>query len=93
MYFFPLVKSFCPSFREDMLSALPLLQNIMQDWGQQTDDFQAWESKLKNLEDMHSVLNEALMNNQHALYTLSDRSVFLKTLEYLFCACIEYKMF
>lgn len=59
--------------KEDMLSALPLLQNIMQDWGQQTDDFQAWESKLKNLEDMHSVLNEALMNNQHALYTLSDR--------------------
>ena len=61
-----------------MLGALPLLQNIMQDWAQQTDDFQAWESKLKNLEEMHSMLSEALMNNQHSLYSLSDRFVFFK---------------
>eukprot|EP00106_Octopus_bimaculoides_P021655 XP_014789097.1 PREDICTED: serine/threonine-protein kinase SMG1-like isoform X1 [Octopus bimaculoides] len=59
--------------KEDMLMALPLLQEMMQDWAQQTDDFQLCTATLKSLEDLHSMLTEAQLDKNHSLYTLAER--------------------
>lgn len=58
-----------------MLMALPLLQEMMQDWAQQTDDFQLCTATLKSLEDLHSMLTEAQLDKNHSLYTLAERFV------------------